>query len=80
MQIPRQRGTLPCGLEENKLYWPVSRTYDRAAGQTIFTLRDRKADRRWTSPARRRASRTAGDDEPGGPGYFKETISIYARH
>jgi len=40
-------------------------------GQTISRCATRKADRRWTSPARRRQAVRAGDDEPGGQGYFK---------
>jgi len=77
--IPRQRWNASVRAGENKLYWPLSRTYDRAAGQTIFTLSDAKGgspvDITCTAVGKPYGQETMN---LAGQGYFKETISIYA--
>jgi hypothetical protein len=58
LQFRSNGGTLPCGLSENKLYWPLTRVYDQAANRTTFTLSQVKAGTRPTSHARPLANRT----------------------
>ena len=72
-------GALPCGLIENRLYWPLTRTYDRGSNQTTFTLSEAKGGTRVDiscGPSGRPYAQETMN--LAGAGYFKETISVYA--
>ena len=58
MQFRANGGKLPCGLAENKLYWPLTRTYDQASNRTTFTLSAPKAELAWILRVRRPENRT----------------------
>lgn len=81
MQFHRNGGTLPCGLVENKLYWPLTRAYDHASNRTTFTLSASKGG----DPMEITCAQTGRPDAQetmnlAGAGYFSETISLYAGH
>ena len=79
MQFHSNRGTLPCGLSENKLYWPLTRIYDQAANRTTFTLSASKGgvpvDITCAPSGQPNAQETM---DLAGLGSFTETISLYA--
>ena len=81
MQFHRNGGTLPCGLFEKKLYWPLTRSYNQASDQTTFTLSDTEGGSRVDVTCAATGHPTAQETmNLAGLGYFKETISLYAGH
>lgn len=74
-------GGLPCGLIEHKLYWPINRTYNPTLNQTTMAISEIRG-----GPAVPLTCAATGHPSAqetmslSGPGYFKETLSLYAGH
>lgn len=79
LQFRSDGGTLPCGLSENNLYWPVWRSDGRNTNQTSFKFAASKngAPIHLTCGASGHPRAIETMNLPG-KGFFEETISLYA--
>ena len=81
IQFHSNGGTLPCGLMEQKLYWPLTRTYDPASNKTTFTLTSSRGGTSVKMTCAPTGQPYAQETmNLAGTGYFSEMISLYAGH
>lgn len=73
-------GALPCGLEPNRLYWPITQNYDPLRNETAYTFSRNKEGTDKVILTCAATGRVAIMETPNvaGPGSFRETISLYA--